>query len=297
MPEIALGEVNRVQESELHAAGKGLNVARVLSDLGAEVTITGFLGAENQDAFNQAFTSMGIKDECIRVTGATRINVKLVTQDNNVTDINFPSFEINNTALSNFEQKLMLLAEDHDYFVLTGSLPKGVTPEKSAQWITELSKKGKKVIFDSSQHALTAGVKSKPYLIKPNIDELSQLLDKKIMNLTELKTVLPQLDQYQIPNMVISLGAEGVVWHQAEETLYAKPPTMPVVSTVGAGDTLVAGLCWGMLQGFESKQTLIMATALSALAVSQIGTGIMDKSKWYALQEKIQCSTLQETLK
>lgn len=287
LPHIDLGNVNRVQASELHAAGKGLNVARVLSDLGAEVTITGFIGIENQQVFKQAFSSLRLTDECIRVSGATRINVKLVTQDNNVTDINFPSFEVNKTALSNFEKKLMELAEDHDYFVLTGSLPKGITPEKCAQWINDLYRIGKKVIFDSSERALTVGVKSQPYLIKPNIDELSQLLNEKITTLSELQAVLPLLDQYNIPNIVISLGAEGVVWYREEETLYAKPPSMPIVSTVGAGDTLVAGLCWGILQNLDSKQTLIMATVLSALSVSQIGTGIVDKSKWHALQEQI----------
>ena len=87
--------------------------------------------------------------------------------------------------------------------------------------------------------------------------------------------------------MVVSLGAEGVMWLNKEGWLQAQPPTMDVVSTVGAGDTLVAGMCWGYLNNWDKKQTLSFATALSALAVTQVGVGVKDVNDVLTLSERI----------
>lgn len=88
-PEIERGEVNLVKTTGLHAAGKGINVAKVLKDLGIDVTVGGFLGRDNQDGFQQLFSELGIANRFQVVSGRTRINVKLTEQDGEVTDFNF----------------------------------------------------------------------------------------------------------------------------------------------------------------------------------------------------------------
>ncbi|MEG0057414.1 PfkB family carbohydrate kinase, partial [Hafnia sp.] len=92
--EIERGEVNRVQTAGLHAAGKGINVAKVLKDLGIDVTVGGFLGKENQDGFQQLFSELGIANRFQVVAGRTRINVKLTEKDGEVSDFNFSGFEV-----------------------------------------------------------------------------------------------------------------------------------------------------------------------------------------------------------
>ncbi|ASW82674.1 1-phosphofructokinase [Vibrio anguillarum] len=283
-----VGSVSLVKQGSLHAAGKGVNVAKVLSDLGAKVTVTGFLGRDNQALFCQLFDQMAAIDEFVRVDGATRINVKLVEQSGEVSDINFPGVEVTPLAIEQFERTLERLAADHDYFVLAGSLPQGISPALCASWIEKLHSMGKKVLFDSSRDDLKAGLDAKPWLIKPNDEELSQFVGRELHTPEQCQAAAAQLAEKGIENIVVSMGANGVMWLNQHQWLHAKPPRMQVVSTVGAGDTLVAGLCWGHMQQMEKTELLTFATALSALAVTQVGVGMSNRKQLETLQQQIQ---------
>ena len=290
---LSVGSVSLVSKGSLHAAGKGVNVAKVLSDLGAKVTVTGFLGRDNEELFCQLFEEMKANDEFIRVDGATRINVKLVETDGRVSDINFPGVEVSQQAISEFEVRLFELAKTHEFFVLAGSLPKGISPEQCAEWIEKLHQMGKKVLFDSSRAALAAGLDAHPWLIKPNDEELSEFVGRELDTPEACQQAAQDLVQKGIENIVVSLGSKGVMWlgknEQAQpEWMYSQPPKMNVVSTVGAGDTLVAGLCWGhMQQDWDRSQILSFATALSALAVSQVGVGVPNVEDVKELQKQV----------
>ncbi len=282
------GSVSLVNHSDFHAAGKGVNVAKVLSDLGAQVTVTGFLGQDNQELFCQLFEQINAQDRFVRVQGATRINVKLVEQNGTVSDINFPGVSVDSQAITEFEHTLDELCQNHDYFVLAGSLPTGVTPELCAKWIELLKQRGKKVIFDSSRAALKAGLTASPWLIKPNDEELSDLVGRDIHTEQEITQVAEQINHDGVENVVVSRGANGVIWLNQGQWLASKPPKMQVVSTVGAGDTLVAGMCWGHMQNMQKPELLQFATALSALAVSQVGVGVSDLDTLNELKQQIE---------
>ncbi|ABM05235.1 1-phosphofructokinase [Psychromonas ingrahamii 37] len=281
------GSVNLIETGSLHPAGKGINVAKVLAELGAKVTVTGFLGTNNQASFVELFESLKINDQFIRVQGDTRINVKIVEKSGQVSDLNFPGVIVGESELAEFERTLFKLSKTHDVFVIAGSLPQGVTPEHCAGWIETLNKAGKKVFFDSSNKALAAGVNAHPYLVKPNDEELSALLNLPLKNTDEIKNAAQQLQQQGCHNVVISMGENGVLWLNQAGWLKSTPPKMEVVSTVGAGDTLVAGLCWSELNQWDKSQSLSFATALSALAVSQVGVGVEDIDQVEALQKNI----------
>lgn len=270
------GTVNLIAQSSLHPAGKGVNVARVLAELGAAVTVTGLLGTENQDPFCELFAQFGIEDAFVRVQGSSRINVKLVEASGRVSDINFPGVVVTEDDVASMGQKLFELAEQHEVFVIAGSLPVGLSPEICAQWIKDLKSQGKKVFFDSSNDALKAGVLASPWLVKPNDEELSALCGKALETPSQLQAAAEIIHRQDIRNVVVSLGADGVMWLDESGWLQSQPPKMTVVSTVGAGDTLVAGLCWGELNRWNKQETLKFATALSALAVTQIGVGVPD---------------------
>jgi len=282
--------VSLINQGSLRAAGKGVNVAQVLSDLGADVTVTGFLGRNNQDLFCELFNQLQVQDRFIHVDGATRINVKLVEASGATSDINFPSFQVSPADIEQFENTLFELAKDHDYFVIAGSLPTGITPEKLATWVQKLHDMDKKVLFDSSRAALKAGLNAHPWLIKPNDEELSEFAGEQLITPEQCRHAAAKLAKKGIQNIVVSMGAEGVIWLHEGQWLSSQPPKMQVVSTVGAGDTLVAGLCWGHMQNMNKPQLLTFATALSALAVSQVGVGIKSLSELDSIQEKITLS-------
>lgn len=281
------GKVNQVKHCALHPAGKGVNVARVLAELGANVTATGFLGGENEQAFCRLFAELEINDAFIRVQGATRINVKLVETTSEVSDINFPGVSVCAESVAKFEQALFALAEENDVFILSGSLPIGITPEMCASWIRRLQQLDKKVLFDSSNDALASGLLAGPWLVKPNADELAQWAGKPLNTTDELLTAAEAMASLNVENVVVSLGEKGVMWLSDGQWLRAIPPTMEVVSTVGAGDSLVAGICWGQINGWESRRTLAFATALSALAVTQTGVELPDVARLEAVGSSI----------
>lgn len=290
---LALGEVNSIQDSDLHPAGKGVNVAKVLCDLGAQVTVTGLLGDENQDAFVQTFEEMGARDAFVRIHGSNRINVKLVEKSGEVTDVNFPGCLVTEKDAQAFENKLITLMQDNDVFVMAGSLPRGLEPEQMAEWIALLRENGKTVFFDSSNIALEAGVNAKPSFIKPNEIELSQLAALRGVsidpnNLAQVKGYAEKLADEGIENIVISLGVDGVTWLKDGQWIGVRPPKQQVVSTVGAGDSLVAGLCWGYINAWPDSKVLSFASALGALAVTQVGVGVSDIEAVHTLMNQIQ---------
>lgn len=290
--ELNVGSVSLVQKSNLHAAGKGVNVAKVLSDLGADVTVTGFLGKDNPELFHQLFNDIGVKNEFVEVQGATRINVKLVEASGNVSDINFPGVQVTADEIARFEETLFRLAETHDYFVLAGSLPGGVTAEQCAAWIKALHQQGKKVLFDSSKAALKSGIEAHPWLIKPNDEELGDFVGEHLETPEQCQAAAQTLSDKGIENIVVSMGADGVMWLNQGKWLRAQPPRMNVVSTVGAGDTLVAGLCWGHMQLMPKNDLLRFATALSALAVSQVGVGLTSQEELENIKQQTEVSEL-----
>jgi 1-phosphofructokinase len=254
--------------------------------------VTGFLGKDNPELFHQLFDDIKVKNEFVEVEGATRINVKLVEASGQVSDINFPGVQVTAEEIERFEQTLFRLAETHDYFVLAGSLPGGVTAEQCAAWIEKLHQQGKKVLFDSSKAALRAGIDAHPWLIKPNDEELSDFVGEHLTTPEQCQAAAQTLSDKGIENIVVSMGADGVMWLNQGEWLRAQPPRMNVVSTVGAGDTLVAGLCWGHMQVMPKNDLLRFATALSALAVSQVGVGLTSQEELENIKLQTQVSEL-----
>ena len=273
------GAVNLVTNSHLHAAGKGINVARVLNDLGHPVTVTGLLGEDNQDRFVELFTQRGINDAFVRVPGVNRQNVKLVEQSRRVTDLNFPGISATDDAIERFASRLATLAQSHELIVVAGSLPPGLPVDTFRQWLHMLRDQQKKVILDSSGAALNAGLAASPWLVKPNQEELSQWAGAPLHSEAELMAAGDQLAASGIKHVVISRGEQGVLWYHHRCWYRATPPPVPVVSTVGAGDTLVAGMCHGISLGLKHSDTLALATALSALAVSRTDVGITDRRR------------------
>lgn len=294
MDELQAGSVNLIQSSNLNPGGKGINVAKVLAELGAKVTVTGFLGEENQELFEHLFELKRITDRFIRVPGASRINVKLVEGSGRVTDLNFPGVTVSPENIAAMEDTLMALAETNDVFVIAGSLPKGISPQTLASWIQRLKEKGKKVAFDSSNAALAEGLKASPWLVKPNDEELSLWAGELLNTEQALRKAGEKLAATGIENVVISRGADGVLWLREGKWYASQPPQMQVVSTVGAGDTLVAGMCWSELNNWDRERALTFSTALSALAVTQVNVGVENIAHVESLQAEINVTQINE---
>ncbi|WP_447735729.1 1-phosphofructokinase [Pseudomonas shirazensis] len=288
------GQVNRSQAQHSHAAGKGLNVAQVLADLGHSVTVGGFLGRDNLQLFEALIQWRGFADCFVRVAGETRSNIKLVEANGCVTDINGQGPEVDAASRSALMRKLLQIAPGHDAVVVAGSLPRGIDPQWFAELLGQLKAQGLKIALDSSGEALRAGLQAAPWLVKPNTDELAEVLGHSVTGRAEQQQAASQLLASGIEHVVVSQGEHGVSWYRAGAVLHAQPPQVRVASTVGAGDSLVAGMVHGLLQGEAPAQTLRRATAIAAQAVTQVGFGIRDRAQLEQLQAGVHITEQQE---
>lgn len=290
---IEIGEVNTVETLGLYPAGKGINVAKVLADLGTNLAVTGFLGEENQGDFVNAFKQNGLNDEFYRIQGKTRINVKITETEADVTDLNFLGFEISAQNWENFVAQSSQWKGKFDLIAVCGSLPRGVSPEQFAEWLESLHQQGLKVVLDTSNAALTAGLTAHPWLIKPNRRELEVLVDRSLNSTEEIIDAAQQLRNQGIENVIISMGEKGSLWLNNEGVLQAQPPRCEnVVSTVGAGDSMVAGLIYGFSQNWDKSQILKFASATSANAVAQSNVGVEDRKMIDELAEQVKITEL-----
>ncbi|OCG25942.1 1-phosphofructokinase [Gilliamella sp. wkB108] len=287
-PKVELGEVNLVQTNALLPAGKGINVAKVLSDLDMPITVGGFLGKENRDGYNLLFKSLGVVDKFQTIKGQTRINVKLTEQNSEVTDLNFSGFNISDQDWQNFVKSSLEWLKEMDMVAISGSLPAGLSLDNFTQWMKQVKTICPKIVFDSSRDALVAGLKAKPWLIKPNDKELEMWVGRKLSTLNEIKAAAKELVNEGVENVIISLGSKGALWVTKNEVWLAKPPKSKVVSTVGAGDSMVAGLMYGLLTNQSIKDTLVFASSVATLSVGQAGVGISDRQAVTNMLDKIE---------
>jgi 1-phosphofructokinase len=274
IPNFTAGAVNRVQSSQLDPGGKGINVASFLSDFGQPVTVTGFLGADNDEIFRYFFARKGIEDRCVRIVGQTRIGVKVMDEaQRQTTDINFPGQMPSPADIERLFDILRKLATSCEWFVLSGSIPAGVSAGIYREMVTTLS--GRKVILDTSGEGFRQAVASGPWLVKPNVDELGEFAGERLDTPAAIVRVARGLVQrYGIASVVVSMGKEGAIFVEGEETVWAVPPAVEVKSTVGAGDAMVAGIVAGKIRGLGLAECARLATAFSMSAIRHIGSGL-----------------------
>ncbi|KMJ46487.1 1-phosphofructokinase [Xenorhabdus khoisanae] len=289
---IKTGEVNLIQTAGLYPAGKGINVGKILKTLGINVTVGGFLGKENQSTFQKHFAELGIVNRFQVVEGRTRTNVKLTEQNGLVTDFNFSGFSVSKEEWQRFAKDSIQWLSEFSMVCVSGSLPEGVELDDFTEWMQRLRETCMCVVFDSSREALTAGLKALPWMVKPNRRELEIWAGRPLPTFEDIITAAHQLRATEISHVVVSLGEEGAILVNSAGIWLAKPPHCEIVSTVGAGDAMVGGLIYGLMMGQDSEHTLRLATAVSAMTVSQSNIGSIDRQQLARLMAKVELTAL-----
>ncbi len=271
VPGFRPGVVNRVQREQTDAGGKGVNVASFLADAGLRVAITGFRGAENADIFRSFLGGKGVADRFVDLPGKTRLGIKIVDPGGgSTTEINFAGLIPSGADLARLESTLDALAGRCEWFVLTGRVPPGVSAGFYADLIARLKAAGRRTALDTSGEALRLGAAAAPDLIKPNLEELSELAGRPLHSQEEILEVAQALLASGIRIVVVSMGERGALFARPGEAVFAAPPRVPVTSTTGAGDALLAGTIAGLLRGLPISKIARFATACAAGALTQV---------------------------
>ncbi|MBQ1231489.1 MAG: hexose kinase, partial [Clostridia bacterium] len=202
---IANGKTNRSRGEELYFGGKGINVSYVLSQLGAPTTALGFVAGFTGEALENAVNEWGIKADFIHLaSGLTRINVKLKGECE--TEINAQGPAIDNASVDELFLKLDDI-KSGDTLVLAGSVPSSLPSDIYESILKRLSGRGVSFVVDATGKLLENTLQFKPFLIKPNIDELCEVLNVKINTEEELIAAAKQLQKKGAQNVLVSLGA------------------------------------------------------------------------------------------
>lgn len=275
LDELTLGATNRVREARVNGSGKGINVSLALKKLGISSAAAGILAGREGQFVEDTVRSAGITPYFTWLKqGATRVNTKVFeSKHNRTTEINEPGPQVGAEDEAALWRDLKAVVPGADYLICAGSLPPGVEPgfyRRLTSWCRE---RGVKVCLDASGKALMEGVRAQPFMIKPNEDEVEQLLGWRPAGKEQMLTAVQRLAGLGPEIVIVSLGGEGAVFYRrGEDVLWARARAEPLASTAGCGDALVAGVISSLLAGRTWEELVCWSVAVATATAEIFGT-------------------------
>lgn len=267
------GGLNRIHHVELDAGGKGINVSKTIHELGGKSIATGFIAGSTGKIIQGVMDEWKIENDFIEVSGETRTNTKVFEKTGELTELNEPGPVVGEKDVQALLEKLGSYANEDTLFVLAGSVPKGVDKDIYRRIIELVHGKGAKALLDADGELFMNALEAGPDMIKPNKVELEQYAGMDyIASEQELLCAAEKLMEKGIATIAVSMGKSGAMFLQ--EGLKVKCPGLKVKahSTVGAGDAMVAALSYSWSEGLSQEDTVRMCMAVSAGAVTTVGT-------------------------
>ena len=287
------GQVNRVASVRVDAGGKGINVSKCLRALGADTVAAAILAGSAGKQLEDMLKALNIPVLQVNVPGQSRTNLKIidpVKKEN--TDINEPGPKVMPEDLDALRLMLGSKVKKGDSIVLSGSLPAGVEADLYRVWTTYFRELGAAVFLDADGEPMAQGIQASPYMIKPNNHELARLLGKEKLSLEEMCSEGKHLVESGIREVVISLGGDGALFVSNEGVFHAEGLSVPVKSTVGAGDSMVAAMVYSKEKGLDRETAIRLAVAMGAASVMQDGSQSPEKKLVEKLAQNVKLKKL-----
>ncbi|MBQ0125040.1 MAG: hexose kinase, partial [Clostridiales bacterium] len=277
--DIELHHENLAKISRTDAGGKGINISRALAAGNIDNHAVIALGSENGGAFLKELENEKFDIIPVFVSGKIRENITLHEQSGSETRICFEGFEADISLLDTVLEKIKSIAKGEFFLTLTGRLPKGISVRDALVFIEKIKSAGAKIVIDSKSFELSDIIAAKPYLIKPNAEEASEYAKKEISDISDASDFAENLRGQGAGNVMITLGEKGAVL-ACDSGIYASvPPKINVLSTVGAGDSAIAGFLASKAAGKSDAEALQNAVAYGTAVCMTVGTSAPDKAK------------------
>jgi len=275
VPVLEFDTVLRATQWQVDCGGKGFNVSRMLKALGTASLALGFAGGRSGEMLQDGLHALGIATDFVWVPGETRTNVSVVSQNHDhYLKANEPGPTISPEKQQELAGKIRSLAKTGDLWVLAGSLPPGVAPTIYAEIIAVVQRRGAMAILDTSGSALQHGCEAGPYLVKPNANEAHRLTGLPVDNQAGIIAAAAAVRKLGPANIVVSLGRAGALLLEDQQAWVAHSPKIEEHNPIGAGDSLVGGLVWGLQAGLGLKEALRWGIACGAATASLNGTAV-----------------------
>jgi 1-phosphofructokinase len=269
------GKLNRALSFKRYPGGKGINVSRVAKELKFDTLAIAIAGGDDGKILGHLLAEHKIEYKFITVKGQTRNNYQIQSKNPKAwTQINCPGPCVSDRNVSQVVSLIRSLAKESSCIVFSGSLPPGLPSSAYKDAIYSLSKYQVPIVLDTSGSALAEGILARPYFVKPNLDELKELVGGRLGNIHEIVKAADHLVSSGPAIAVISLGKEGAVLvsRKYQARFLAIPPKVRIGSTVGAGDSLVAGFIIGHLKTHSIKEALRLGIACGSATAMTPGT-------------------------
>lgn len=276
---LAPNDANRVSRQETDAGGKGVNCARMLHELGAETTALTFLGGKTGEFVRAVLEREGVALEFVPTAAPTRTNVMIEeTSGKAPTSLNSRGGPIEHSELVSLFEKTKDLSRRSSWVVFGGSVPLGINQDVYMVLGQIAANSGAKVALDADGEALVEGLKCKPFMIKPNRAEAERLLGATFASRADVARGALQLAERGIELVVISLGSQGAIACYEGSIYDATPPEVKSISTIGSGDSLIAGVLWGLEQDAGIEDAMRLGCAAGAATAMSSGAEIGRRS-------------------
>ena len=286
-----LGMTNRTSSEQMLAGGKGINVSIVLKNLGLENTAYGFIAGFTGDEISKRLDRAGVNADFIKAdSGISRINLKLKTIDG--TEINGAGPDISKENIESLMSRLARLKAG-DVLVLAGSIPSCIPDDIYMNIMRMLDGRKVMIVVDATSSLLMNVLKYKPFLIKPNQDELGDIFGVTLSTREEVIPYALRLKEMGAVNVLISMGGKGAVLIDEHGNVYeADAPKGELKNSVGAGDSMVAGFMAGYLQTCNYEDAFRMGVATGS--ASAFSENLATKAEIQAVYEQVTRINLQE---
>lgn len=267
MKEFVEGNLNTAEEGYTLAGGKGINVSKVLKNFGKESVALGFVGGFTGSFIKDDMKACNIAERFIELEENTRINMKLKTEKTE-SEIAGKSPKISKENIEKLLDEIKNIKKD-DILILSGSVPNTIDKGIYGEIIEKLPE-GTKVILDTRGEPFTKALDKGVFITKPNIDELSEFFQKKLETTEEIVEAGKKLRAMGSKNVIISMGKEGSILISEKGVYKGNAPKGKLISSVGAGDSMVAGITYGLIEGKELEEAYKFGIASgSATAFSE----------------------------
>ena len=270
------GAVNRAAGEDCVLGGKGINVSGVLAQLGVESVALGFIAGETGAWLERGLTAQGLHTDFIWLeNGMTRINVKIKAGQE--TELNGAGPNIPESAMQALETKLDALQKD-DVLILAGSIPACLPQSTYERLLARLQGRGVRAVVDATQDLLLKVLPYKPFLIKPNNHELSEIVRHELTTDDEIVAAAAGLQAQGARNVLVSMAGDGALLLDENGAVHRIGcPKGKVVNSVGAGDSMVAGFVAGYLRTGNYRYALRLGTACGSATAFSVGLATKEK--------------------
>lgn len=255
---------NLAQIRSKEAGGKGLNVSRALETAKIPNTAVIVLGTDNSADYKQYLADTGMDCLLFESQGRIRENLTLHCADAPETRISFAGFRLGESILAQIQASLSVDAQT--IITFTGRVPDGIGMDQVKAFLRTLQSQGAKIVLDSRSFTLEDMYEVQPWLIKPNQEEISAFFACTVETVQEATDKAKEIAAHGIPNVMISLGQQGALLASEGTVLYAIPPEIKVLSTIGAGDSSIAGFIAAATQKKTQAECLCSAVAFGTAA-------------------------------